>query len=1781
MRVVAVVAPSTVDASTSSTQLHAVSAVDAMTRADWRRVYAGLVYLACTVYLSLRYFNLLVPSVTNDHWWPGFNTSGTQTFLADVFNAQLYHMAATTAAAEATEVRLDATLAMEKSYNVLPTFIDMRPPVARQLLLRPFAPVDAIAILRTQKFAITIKTLTPHCWLDFGRAIELAHTEARQARCLAKDAANAAVYLDAMLRNTARSDFAASQYASPIHDTIFAALNGTDVGRAWLTAFAAFDMVDAATEATVWADYNLTHWTTQMQNLKQNGFDESVVLVSALGVSQSIKITSIATTIRGLGAWTTGWASAGLWNDLLTCAQLACSLVRGAPDNPDMLGLDWDKDLYNGYAETAGSALVRTRLGPFQSIDLRFVAPPMPLLAFYTAFLGSLYPQAQTSTAYMAIKDTTLDAVPSAWHLPAYVFYGGNPLCPFGTPQPYVQHSFGYYDDCGSQPAHVMAVTRRSLLFSWVASTSLLGPTRATIPAICNACLATTASCLGLLQATATASTQLPMPSTLVDPTNATLALNLSMVQLATDLATTTDVLLMQPMLAANASWTFFGWLAIYDWLDGRREVYIVEGDVDEWTLVSRPHPTFAMAANPLELPQVACTYVRYICLYVTLVLVAVSTLLLLLGLTIRYNVDGANFFQFNRVVGSVWVGRPLLFLRGVTALVVLCTSPLAFRTDKSTVAYVALHPHTLLDAALVAGEATWVVYVVHDMCLPLTLHYSRLYAPASALTATVAMFFIHVATPFQATATLRRDCPLSAFNAGVVCTSGTLHVGSLDRLVVLLAIQLVAVALPFVLAVLVNPYLRRPCIPATYDDHALVSAAATAYLTRSRGTTYNLDVVACAMSGILVGFGRVFDIKLWTLFDGTTRTAVGLLLRCTTAKSMRSLHTAAAVVPVAKLRTMRFWSVLGIAYIVVTVSGSYTFLVLAASTMANDFWWVHFNAANTQAYLCNWFNLQLQLLDDVAGARQLDDPIYASLVTVQNATDNLVHAAPTYANGIQNHVQSLAAVITSLRTMDGCALPWIFTAYCYVDFGRVWEMANSATRQRRCARDEVDNGAVYLEGLLRNGDGSSLSFCWGNALERGVLAALRTSRQGQTWLAQTRGAPILSVADEVTFWTSHGIASYRTQWQNFKLLGVIESFVVQNGFGMTYPLTLKKTNATLQLSQETSFKMYWGWMNDLWAVGLNGSAPSLLQGQSLVRQASNFAFANTSLEEILLANGTLTAPLTTGQTQLRAILGPFGAVDMLRVAPPPALLALYQNLTGALMALLAASSDAQVAFWPLYGTLSLVPQPTAWDEMAFWGGDVNCPEQTSGQPQAQLSFGVQGSCGINVNDRTDLPPIASMRAMLASGLAFNQSASTLDQTCRRDNYSLDPCLAALGPVRGFLQRFVAWADGNSWVAWAKSVKLSVGDLDVVHYVAPVGAPSANVTFARVRHFTDVDFELFSWLHVFDWVQGTREAVTFRGDMGSFTTLSNVYNSIDSPSDPMEVPLNVALYLHRVIQYFTFVLICVATIMGLYILSSHGHIEGLNMFSFNRVGGLVWLGRPFMLVRGITALCLLSTASLELDRPFTGLAVYFGAVPPNPITTFFSSGEASWIAYILNDLFSTLTKQYTSTYSFKSSLLLWGVAAVWSFVQPVVHSVELARTCHVVAVDAQVVCQSGVVAIGSSRRFIGLLGLAGACCVVCYAIDRLRFPHLTLSKKPASLFLYAAAKHQFRKDRWEYRGVYFLDRASAALNGVLSVRTGGAYYVFDVKTWRLYVYDVEPLDPAMPSYLKWALPLPE
>ncbi|KAF0697328.1 Aste57867_11974 [Aphanomyces stellatus] len=1767
----------TVVAATTAMLIHVMPATRSVGVADFAKSrahvvgsLAGIAYLVCSLALSAIYLHMIQPSTANDFYWAGFNTTATQTFLADVVNAKLPFVPPGSTAS----LRFNPSLALLNAYDDSTTTISGHPSAARTALVS--TPLDqAVAALRAASFDASFAILFPLCWVDLGRQFGLAITATRQRRCGARDADNAAAYLEVFVRNHAPSGgVRESTYLSDLNATTWTPLRQSAAGRAWLGTFEEFSMLARVDdEVTAWRAAGVTRWTMQVTNGVQAGTLETLTIVTALGLAYNVTAKNIPGRLLSRTQWTTSKAWWGMYNLVYICGILRCSIVRDMPNSIDRMPFDWDSYIVVGPTVTPVNTLVRTTIGPYGMIDIRYVLPPPALIRQVATFQNDLLTTIQqdshvdTLTLFGQVSEPEVDPVPAAWPT-GLTYFGGNPMCMFGSGTKFLQPTFSVGDTCGQAMVATTTLGKTSSLFAWTMSSPSLSPS---FRAICSLCVSTETRCLVALQQAKLVFELLwgQGPGTQHSGIAATVAaLNISVIQFATQ--NDTPILLTQNVVDGSG-WAYFGWISLYDWVVGTREVYTFEGDRGSVTTVTPAQSAAGLLASPLELPQNACLYVWYITVYATVVLCGVGVVVLMYGAASR-PFDGRVLFQFHRVVGSAWIGRPFLFLRGMVAMIVLSTAHMDFVVVGGGLSRLQATPRPWVHVFLLASETNWVSYAAVDFILPLTTTHARSYATLSSVVSFGIVVVWELLSPFAPSLDLEHTCRTTQLGVQVTCKTGIVQVGSANRLLWLCGLHLLSLLASFVAVAMTHqPALTRG------TRHLLIPAASQAFLVPdARSTALVVDKTMCLLSGMLPYRGHVFDLNLWMLFRFEHIPQTGYVFSNFTGKRPRPSVTSLVtdVCAVQQSRWLRVRSLFGLLYIVLTVGGSFLFLNLTQSTMANDFWWASFDASTgTQSFLLNWFNRNLHLTRQSQPSR-IDDPALGDPNQLYNGSATPILSSSLYPIALQDEVHELSNVVQGLRQMNSCLLPWIFTAYCFVDFAREWEMANSATRQQRCHTTELLNGAVYVEAMLRNADWPTLATCWGPHLDVALFSFLNTTSRGQIWLhsVQTNAN---TVDNEVHFWHSQQITSFTTQWQNFKSLGVVEHMSVRSALGIAYPLTLKRTNGTFQIPAQTTYKMYWGFANDLVAIGDNEST---IAGRSLVRTSANYAFSNAtssgSLEHVYVERSVLAAPLPLGLALVRDTLGPFGSVDMKRVSPPDALTRLYANVTETMNRLLIADTTVAMKYALFPFATTFVAEPSGWDGNLFVGGDLFCGCGTQSTNVPMEFFSPLGTCANLALNRLFVSRESFLKAVVVADLV-HANATCVAAICGRETLNPSLCRKGLGIFLPLLQSFQL----PPLTAAAQSVKTLIGatlQLQVVQFIKR--SSNDNVTFSHVHLFADVDYELWAWMQLFDWVDGKREVISLVGDTGHLTTISGFLNLQSQPPNGLEIPVNVAYYFRRAVQYVTVVLLFVACFVILYILTTLGHVEAWNMLQFNRVSGMVWVGRPLILLRGVTAICLLSTARIELVQSTTGLVTYFSS-PTRPwYMTFMSSGEMGWFVYVINDLVSPVTRHFTGI---KSANLAWLVAFTWTLVDPVQHQLTIDRHCSVDIIDFQLTCHSGTLAIGSVTRLVSLIGLAIGCSLVCSAIELIVVhPKGGKVHHCHSLLLHATAQHYFRFQGWNDRELYYVDKASAMLTGLISMRRDDVIYIFDIKSWRYFTIDVSMDDGvARDSAIAFAIPL--
>ncbi|OQR96765.1 hypothetical protein ACHHYP_13625 [Achlya hypogyna] len=1206
------------------------------------------------------------------------------------------------------------------------------------------------------------------------------------------------------------------------------------------------------------------------------------------------------------------------------------------------------------------------------------------------------------------------------------------------------------------------------------------------------------------------------------------------------------------------------GWIALHEWLSGQREMHLIEATVTRTVLTPRL-PLTTASATAHEIPSNWGTIMSAVGCYTTSILAVVAVAVGGQALQFRPAcVPCINFFHFNRLVGAAWLSRALLGLRSLGALVFLSTTKATLEVDVIGRTRL-ITSHVSLGTAMVAsGEITWLVYLVQDLLAPV----SRLHraAPVGSALAWSMLTFVSYSFPVDIEYYPDRVCTYevrSDVAAAAVCTSGVVTVGTMQRLLLLASITVTSVFVAF-LALQVSDYYFywwwwfQPIDPHAPPKSLLFSSTTLGLLVelRSRRTALasTIDVLSSTLAGFVPGRHFVFDINLWTYTPNVTNIAqrsVGLRVPTFAwPLRMRPGPRVSLLLPRKVpngICRRHFRAIAGLGYLVASVFGSFAYISATASSMANAFWWCGFNSSAHQPYLANWFNTQLQLRSDAASIA-LDADGFADDRMAYNTTGaSAVLASTLYpAVLLQDAASDVASVIAALRTMDVALVPLIFTPYCFVDLNRTWEMANSAARQARCyTTPMVGNGAVYLEALVANVDWSELAgTSFWSGIESGVVRYLNTSRQGQAWVLRASATAVTTTVNaEVMRWHRSGVTSYTTQWQNYKLLGVVEAYGITNAFNRRYPMTLKTYNFSVQIESQSSYHLYWGLANDLLAVSANSSTP--IAGKSLVRQSADFAFANQSLQVTLVAESVLASPLDAGSALVRSALGPFGSVDMVRVQPPRSLVKFYSSVTQTVLQLLTTDASAAAAFAEIPAVTNVVAVPLEWQRRNTSGMDV-----------------LYGGCAATSKERVRFGNQDKLKAVLAMGTAT--VAPLVAAICSQDILTSSVCSAMLTRTVAFLDAVIVNATQSQLQQLAQLAQREVEALEIV-VVGYLDGPELG------RHglFATTPFSFFSWVMLLHWIEGTREVVSFTGDLGSITTISSHVNLASTPPNQMEIPRDIMEYVAFTLKFISVVLLVVAIFIALYMFRVSAQVEGFNMFWFNRVVGAVWIGY-------------LSTAAVDV----IAIGAYYSLVlvPDRTMSVLLAAGEVTWAVYVVNDVATTLARLRSPAMAVSSSVLSALGIAIWSLVAPVQPAVTLHRRCTVVAVDALFDCDSGTVVIGSHERLLGLTSLVVAVSGASAGLARRSLTIATPLAQMTSLFLPASAAYLFHNGDWTYHDVYCIDRASACLAGVITVEVRDSIYCFDIKTWRGYkvpMAESSVSGPSPPVHIAAAVPLLE
>ncbi|KAF0684940.1 hypothetical protein As57867_023026, partial [Aphanomyces stellatus] len=344
---------------------------------------------------------------------------------------------------------------------------------------------------------------------------------------------------------------------------------------------------------------------------------------------------------------------------------------------------------------------------------------------------------------------------------------------------------------------------------------------------------------------------------------------------------TTSEVLLLRQNIfdPAVPEFFFLAWQLATDWVTAGREVISIEGDIGIINVISPSSAALSSLSNPLEIPLNVSGYIRYVCLYVTVVIICVAILATIYLVLSRGYVEGLNFFELNRVGGLVWVGRTFLFVRSVAAISLLSTEVLAMEYGNNfwhfnSIAQLIGESSTdkairLFKTVLAAGEMSWLGFVLSDMLMVFTQQYSPAYVFKCNFVVWGASAILSLAAPTAHTATINRQCELAQVDFQLVCSSGVIEIGNVGRFSLLIGIVVISISLCYA-----YERIRHPKAPNTQPNSFFLSTSAKYVFEPARWIdreVYHLDPSSAALNGILSFQSKnthyIFDMKIWRLF--------------------------------------------------------------------------------------------------------------------------------------------------------------------------------------------------------------------------------------------------------------------------------------------------------------------------------------------------------------------------------------------------------------------------------------------------------------------------------------------------------------------------------------------------------------------------------------------------------------------------------------------------------------------------------------------------------------------------------------------------------------------------------------------------------------------------------------------------------------------------------------------------------------------------------------------------
>ncbi|KDO24913.1 hypothetical protein SPRG_09557 [Saprolegnia parasitica CBS 223.65] len=801
-----------------------------------------------------------------------------------------------------------------------------------------------------------------------------------------------------------------------------------------------------------------------------------------------------------------------------------------------------------------------------------------------------------------------------------------------------------------------------------------------------------------------------------------------------------------------------------------------------------------------------------------------------------------------------------------------------------------------------------------------------------------------------------------------------------------------------------------------------------------------------------------------------------------------------------------------GMTYLVVSVGLSFAALNAFGRYTSSDFFVADFDS--TTALIVQSFNTALTTTTTASTTVDMTLPTLSTVPLGVN---------PAYPRLLMySELTTLPTAIQGLRRLSPSLVVKMVSLYCWVDLGRRWELAYSATRQARCSREYAENGAMYLESVLRNIPLTAWLKLSGSKFEQCIGLPIRTSGPaGLQWYnALLNHTTWSAMEDEIALWRASGLRHFTLQYGTGIGIGVTESIAVTNALGVSLALPLKAIPMVNRWVFRTTLVLNDLLYNDLWAIAKN---------TSLVRSAPNYFGLTHPFAIEAYAKGH---PLNAVYQALHDQLGPLGNIDAIWVPPPRALVAAVTSFRTTILAHMRDNASvAALVHEAASRGLVLTPTPVRWQDpsLLFYGGNPMCGDG-SALPFVQQTFGFDDVCGAQRPLTVEWQGLNGLFAYHATHFSTAFFCSQCPREAQVD------CVHGYAGARRAIEA----------LPFPKpSPFASNGTLDLsIELLQMVQTPPGAIAF-EYQPLLEPTWSFFGCMMLYDWVLNHREVLSMQGDVQERHLISSFY--APRAFDPVLPPAGLGPYLLRFGSILTFTL----ALVGLVAISLWLRVRprGTPWLAFWPVAGSVWVSRNLLLVRGVMAtICLASVPVQAMATP----SLRHLAAPPRPwYLSCLLASESLWLVYCIQDLLLPYTYVHIRATAPYTSLAAWLIVVALDQGASLFLLASIDRSCYLINMDNAMVCKSGSLQLGWPSRALLILGVHSVSVVLCVVwtfahrdADRVA-PHKLLPLSAVAPIAFAA------------NATVELNDVGAWVAGMVYLRYNNVEYIFDCKLWRL------------------------